>query len=104
MSACRCLIKPVMTSKVVVRNCALGFLPRLVFYSPYINAHPVSIDDFQQKEKQSSRGVEEGQIKCPEHAAGLLKWNAIGQGHEPKIDILSEPPVNNVRNAKDRLN
>jgi hypothetical protein len=71
-------MKPVMACKVVARGCALGCLPRLVFYSPYINAHPVSFEDFQQKEKQSSRGVEEGQIKCPEHAAGLLKWDAIG--------------------------
>jgi hypothetical protein len=78
-----------MTSKVVVRRCALGCLPRLVFLSPYINAHPVSINDLQQKEKQSSRGVEEGQVKCPEYAAGLLKWNAIVQGYKPKIDKLS---------------
>lgn len=98
-------MKPVTACKVVVRKRALGYLPCLVFYSPYINAHPVSINDFQQKGKQSSRGVEEGQIKCPEHAAGLLKWDAIGQGHKSKIDKLSEPPVNdNVRNVKDRLN
>ena len=71
-------MKPVMRSEVVVRRCALRCLPRLVFYSLYIDAHLVSINDLQQKEKQSSRGVEEGQIKCPEHAAGLLKWNAIG--------------------------
>jgi hypothetical protein len=70
-------MKLVMTSKVVVRKCALGCLPRLVFYSPYIDAHKVSINNFQQKEEQSSRGVEEGQIKCPEYAASLLKWNAI---------------------------
>ena len=67
-------MEPVITSKVVARRCALGRPPRLVFYSPYID---VSINDFQ-IEKQSSRGVDEGQIKCPEYAAGLLKWNAIG--------------------------
>ena len=77
MSACCCLMKPVITSKAVVRGCAVWSLPGLVFDSPYIDAHLMSINDLQQKEKQSSRGVKEGQIKCPEHSAGLLKWNAI---------------------------
>ena len=67
-------MKPVMTSRVVVPRYPLGFLPRLVFYSPYNN---VSINDFS-KARQSSHGVEEGQIECPEYATGLLKWNAIG--------------------------
>jgi len=53
-------MKLVMTSMIVVRECALGCLPRLVFYSPYINAQSVSINDFQQKQKLSLRGVEAG--------------------------------------------
>jgi hypothetical protein len=58
MSACRCLMKPVMTSKIVVRRWALGCLPRLVFYSPYINTHPVGINDFQQKKKKGRAHAE----------------------------------------------
>jgi hypothetical protein len=45
--------------------------------------------DISKKEKKGLRGIKERQVERPEHATGLLKWNAVGQGHEPEIDKLS---------------
>jgi hypothetical protein len=45
--------------------------------------------DISKKEKKSLRSIKERQVERPEHATSLLKWNAVGQGHEPEIDKLS---------------
>jgi hypothetical protein len=54
-------MKLVSTSSAVPR-CASERLPRLVFYTPCINAHPVNINNPEGIKQQSSRGVEEGQV------------------------------------------
>jgi len=45
--------------------------------------------DIDKKEKKGLRRIKEREVERPEHATGLLKWNAVGQGHEPEIDKLS---------------
>lgn len=47
-------------------------------------------------------GIDDGQIECPEHAAGGLEGDAIGQRHETKVDELGDRPDLPVGN-KSRL-